>query len=108
VGADAAATAFAGDGDRIGVGLPAGLFLAATGFAEAFFLAFFAGGAARSGALTLPLDALPLDALLRATFAFFAGRWVARALLEGERLLAFAVDRFFAAMSILIIRYRDR
>jgi hypothetical protein len=47
-------------------------------------------------------------ALPRTAFAFFAGRSVARALLAGVRLPAFAVDRFFAAMSILIIRYRDR
>jgi hypothetical protein len=87
------------------------------------FLAFFASGAAGSSALALardvlPLEALPLetrlletlplDATLRATFAFFAGRFAARALLAGVRVPAFAVDRFFAAMSILIIRYRDR
>jgi hypothetical protein len=83
--------------------LPELLFFAAAGFAGAFFLAFFARGAAWSGALAGAGAALP-----RATFAFFAGRSVARALLAGVRLPAFAVDRFFAAMSILIIRYRDR
>jgi hypothetical protein len=88
-------------------------------------LAFFAPGAAGSSALALaraalllepllleapPLEArlMLLDAPLRATFAFFAGRFAARALLAGLRVPAFAVDRFFAAMSILIIRYRDR
>jgi hypothetical protein len=70
--------------------------LAAAGFAEAFFRGFLAGAAA-SEALAR-----------RVAVAFFTGRAVARALLAGVRLPAFAVDRFFAAMSTLIIRYRDR
>jgi hypothetical protein len=51
-------------------------------------------------------------------FAFFTARaplvtllalvLLALVLLVGVRLPAFAFDRFFAAMSILIIRYRDR
>jgi hypothetical protein len=70
--------------------------LAAAGFVEAFFTGFLARVAA-SEALAR-----------RVAFAFLAGRGVARALLAGVRLPAFAVDRFFAAMSTLIIRYRDR